>query len=307
MRGVLVVCIVLAACSGTEVAETGWVEHERMTVARSEHPAVVVDDEIVVAGGLIETAPGRFGVTATVEAYDPINDSWRSLPDLPAPRHHMMAAVVDDRLFAIGGFSAAGFGEVATVWELIDGSWVDRAPLPLGIGAGAAVTLDDHIYVVGGAPAGGLFRYSPDDDVWDELTPPSQQREHVAAVVFEGEIWALAGRWPGQFFDSVEIYDPETDTWEEGPPMAEARSGFGATVAGDVIVVAGGEVFGPDEALVSVERYDGGAWVSGEPLPTGLHGIPLVSYEDRLYVPGGSTRPGGVVNPGTMLSYPIGR
>ena len=62
-----------------------------MFVARSEHPAVVLGDEIVVLGGLIEVGVGRTGVTPTVEAYLPETDAWRDLPDLPEARHHGMA------------------------------------------------------------------------------------------------------------------------------------------------------------------------------------------------------------------------
>lgn len=303
MRRLLaVVALAGVSCSDQPAPDSEWAELQPMDVARSEHPAVIYDDRLVVIGGLIETAPGRLGVTSSVEGYDVGSDSWTVLADLPAPRHHVMAAVTDRRLFVMGGFSESGFDPVSTMWELTGGDWVQRAPLPVPVGAGAAVTLAGDIYLVGGAPGGGLYRYSPDPDDWVELAAPTRDREHLAAVVLDGEIWAIAGRWQGEIFSSTEVYDPGTDTWREGPTLLEPRSGFGATVSGETIVVAGGEVFGPDEALSSVEYLVDGVWVDGEALPIGLHGNPLVVLGERMYLPGGSTRPGGVENPGSLLS-----
>lgn len=276
-----------------------------MEIARSEHPAVVLVGELVVVGGLVESSPGRTGVTASVEAYDPESDSWRALPELPDPRHHAMAAVIDGRVFALGGFPRTGFEPTDTMWELTHAGWEERTPLPSPVAAGAAVTIDGSIYVVGGVPDGGLLWYRPDQDRWESLASPEVEREHLAAVALDGEIWAIAGRWRGQIFSSTEVYDPRSDTWRPGPSLVEARSGFGATTYADTVVVAGGEVFGPDESLESVEWLSDGSWRLGEALPFGLHGSPLVFLGDRLYLPGGSTRGGGVENPGTLFSLPV--
>ncbi|MGH8944535.1 MAG: Kelch repeat-containing protein [Acidimicrobiia bacterium] len=302
MRRYLVLAMMLVACSGSTEAEPEWMERAAMSVARSEHPALVLEDEIVVAGGLVTAAPGQFSATATVEAYDPGADTWRSLPDLPGPRHHLMAVSVNGRPFVIGGFSEAGFAAVDEVWELVGGLWEARARLPRPVGAGAVVVLEGLVYVVGGVPDGGLFRYDPEADEWTELTGPGESREHVSAVVHDGEIWSIGGRWEGRLFTSTEIYDPATDSWRPGPDMNDARSGFGAASHDGSIYVAGGEVFSPDQALASVERLGpDGKWEQAEPLPFGLHGNPLVSLGDALYLPGGSLRPGGIDNPGTML------
>lgn len=270
-----------------------------MQVARSEHPAVVLDDQIVVVGGLIEQRLGAVAVTASVEAFD--GASWRSLPDLLEPRHHAAAAVVDGRLYVAGGFDESGFTPVATVWELVGDRWESRTDLPGPVGAGAAAVVDGRLYLVGGTPESALYRYDPSEDAWERLTSPSEQREHLAAVALGGELWAIGGRWQGNAVSSTEIFDPSSETWRPGPSMNEARSGFGAVTVGDLVVVAGGEVFEPLEALSTVERLENGMWVSGKRLPYGLHGNPLVEIEGTLYVPGGSEQPGGVENRGVLL------
>jgi N-acetylneuraminic acid mutarotase len=274
-----------------------------MGVARSEHPAVVLDDEIIVMGGLVEAGVGRNGVTSSVEAYDPALDTWRDLPDLPQPRHHGMASVVDDRVFFIGGFDETGFNPVVEVWELVGEEWVEKAPLPLPVGAGAAVTVDGVVYVVGGVPQSGLYSYDPGTDTWQVLESPTEPREHLAALAHQGRVWAIGGRWEGVMRSSVEIFDPSTSSWDPGPSLIAARSGFGATLMGDELMVAGGEVFDPLQALDSVEVLDpdGDDWRPEASLPMGVHGHPLVAIDDMIYLPGGSIEPAGVDNPGQLL------
>ncbi len=278
-----------------------------MEVARSEHPAAIVDSEIVISGGFVEMGLGDSGATATVEAYSISADTWRSLPDLPQPIHHGMAAVVADRLFTIGGYSAGG-DPVDSVLEMVDDAWVERAPVPGPIAAAATAVLGNSIYVVGGFPDSALYRYDTAGDSWTVLPRPEQEREHVAAVAVSGEIWAIGGRWLGEIWDSTEIYDPATETWRPGPALNEARSGFGAVPIDDGIVVVGGEVFSPDAALDTVERYDSGdgTWSFIEPLPYGLHGNPLVGVGSDIYLPGGSTQPAGVENDGRMYRLSLG-
>jgi N-acetylneuraminic acid mutarotase len=293
--------------TSTTAAPAGWVELAPMETARSEHPAVVLDNEIVVLGGLVEAGVGRTGVTPSVEAYAPATDTWRQLPELPEARHHGMAAVVGGRLFFIGGYDASGAASSA-VWELVDGTWRDSQPLPVPVAAAAAVATGDAIYLVGGVPDGLFHRYDVASNSWSALTPPATQREHVAAAIVDGEVWAIAGRWMGEIFDTTEAYDPASESWREGPSLIEPRSGFGAAVIGGTIIVAGGEVFDPDEALTSVERLNSepDGWFSIDSLAHGLHGNPLVAVGSDVYLPGGSTRPAGVANDGEVYRLTVG-
>lgn len=298
----LATVLLLVACdSGSEPV---WERLESLAVARSEHPAVVWEGSAVAVGGLIVDDSGQVGVTDSVEAMDLVSREWSMLPPLPAPRHHSMVAVAGDRLFVIGGYSAAGFVPVSDVWELEGTGWSERASLPAPVAAGGAAVVDDHVYVIGGAPDGRSFRYDVEMDRWADIPATSTQREHLAVAERSGQIWALGGRWGPVMHDTVEIYDVDENQWVEGPPMREARSGFGAAFDGSVLYVAGGEVFGPDRALRSIEslELEAEAWESAGSLPEPLHGIPLLAVEGELIVIGGSIRPGAVDNPGNVWS-----
>jgi len=161
---------------------------------------------------------------------------------------------------------------------------------------------------VGGAPGAPFLRYDPEGNSWSRLEEPAREREHVAGVALDGQIWALAGRWDGEIFDTTEVYDPVMRIWQAGPSMTEARSGFGAAVVDGAIVVAGGEVFSPDQALTSVEILEPAddLWATIEPLPYGLHGNPLVAIDTVVYLPGGSVRAAAVDNDGLTYGLDLG-
>jgi N-acetylneuraminic acid mutarotase len=273
-----------------------WGRRAALGIARSEMPAVVVDDSIYVMGGLV-SGPQGYAATDAVERYRPDQDRWEPVPALPSPRHHTMAAAADGLIYVLGGYGADGFNAVASSWVYDQTSWSEIADLPEAVGAGAAAALDGAIYLVGGVPDGtSALGYDPVTNTWTSLAPMSQPREHFALVYHEGELWALGGRWNGVMLDSVEIFDPAAGTWRDGPSMIAARSGFGAAVAGDVLTVAGGEVFDPTRTLTEVERLIDGVWVLGPELPLPLHGVPMATVGDDLYVIGGSQEAGDVVN-----------
>jgi non-specific serine/threonine protein kinase len=275
-----------------------------MQVARSEHPAAVLDGVVYVFGGLVSTAQGTMA-TASVEALDLDNDTWSAAPDLPSPRHHAMAAAAAGRVYVMGGFDARGFNPVATAWSWAPGEeeWTPLPDLPIAIGAASAVVVNDVIYLVGGVPTGNsLLALAPGTDVFTQLADADRQREHLGAAALDGRIWAIGGRWRSTMRRDVEVYDPATGEWSAGPPMAEARSGFGATVVDGNIVVGGGEVFGPDRALASTEILAGDDWSSFEPLPSPLHGLPLVTIDDRVLALSGSSLAAGVENTGAVWS-----
>ena len=307
--GIALVAVTLfTACTDDLPASTSWVQQASMEIARSETPAAVIDEAIYVPGGLVATAQG-VGVAASVERYRSDTNTWDSVADMPAPRHHSMSVAVDGLVYLLGGFGD-DFDPWATGWvfEPQPNGWGEIADLPLSIGAGAAVEIEGIIYVAGGVPLGtSLYAYDPRADTWQTLPSMTQPREHIAAVAYEGDVWVLGGRWEEAMLNSVEIFDTESGSWSPGPSMQEARSGFGATVLGERIFVAGGEVFDQSNgfaatALDTVEQFDGEQWTFGEPLPRHLHGVPMVTVGETIFLLSGSIEAAAANNTGEVWS-----
>ncbi len=102
-------------------AALGWLSGAPMPEARTEVAAAVVRGEIALVGGLTTSgAP-----SPRVDAYSPEADHWRRLPDLPAGRHHALAASDGRALYVVGGYGdpLGGGGPTRTAWILEGGAW----------------------------------------------------------------------------------------------------------------------------------------------------------------------------------------
>ena len=164
---------------------------------RQETAAVALGGEVYVLGGF----DGSGRVVATVEAYDPRADRWRSVADLPLAMHHANAAVVDGRIYVTGFLTGRGFEADgrAFVYEPERDTWEAIAPLPAGRerGASAVAVVDGRIYVAGGLRGGAVADFSvfdPATGLWAELTDLPARSDHLAAGAIEGVVYAAGGR-----------------------------------------------------------------------------------------------------------------
>jgi N-acetylneuraminic acid mutarotase len=78
------------------------VPKERMPTARSGGVTGTDGRRIYVAGGEVTTQE-LVGAFRAIEAYDPITNSWMTLPPMPMPRHGVAGAVLGNRLHLVSG------------------------------------------------------------------------------------------------------------------------------------------------------------------------------------------------------------
>ncbi len=270
-----------------------------MPTPRSEMSAGYIDGKIYVPGGL--------GGLRRFEAYDVATDRWKSLDRLPAGRHHLMTVAHDNRIYVFGG-ADKNWQPTTSAWVYLPNinRWQSLSTLPEPRYAGAAISLGKFIYIVGGdGPTGRLLRYNPQRDVWTILASTRQRREHTGAVAFQGKIVVVGGRFRNRGeLKSTEIYEVKMDRWYDGPDLTTARGGHATVVYRDRIYVFGGEVVmaGNKRTLKTSERLNNlvGQWQWDRDLPVPLHGMPMVSTDQALYLLGGSERAGAVVNRGLV-------
>lgn len=293
------------ATSPPDLSQGVWrLGQPMIPAARSEMPAVTLADWVYV--------PGGFGGEARLDRYNPTVDQWETLADMPAGRHHLMAAAYADSLYIFGGAQASSWNPTNTVWQYdpATNTWSDRGVMPEQRLAGAAVALDHKIYVVGGVGGSeNLLEFTPESSQWRLLPGPVQPREHVNALAFQGELWVLAGRWPGVGeLATVEIFDPAHETWRNGPALNIARAGFAAAVVQQQLMVAGGEVIiNGRETLDSLEIFAPGqnSWQLGPILPVPMHGVGGAEFQERFLLLGGSREAGAIKNEGQVQIYEL--
>src|SRR6476660_2158179 len=84
------------------VSDRWNVPKERMPTARSGGVTGTDGRRIYVAGGEVTTQQ-LVGAFRAIEAYDPMTNSWSTLPPMPMPRHGAAGAVIGNRLYLVSG------------------------------------------------------------------------------------------------------------------------------------------------------------------------------------------------------------
>jgi N-acetylneuraminic acid mutarotase len=87
---------------GYDLTQNSWSVKAPMPVAKGFIQAATksYNGKVYVVGG-----SGDSGLLADVEVYDPLEDTWQSLPDLPKLRWRLATALLNGDLHAIGGYS----------------------------------------------------------------------------------------------------------------------------------------------------------------------------------------------------------
>lgn len=116
------------------------------------------DGRIYALGGFTGGTYGEAETPlATVEAYTPATNSWQVLASMPTPRVHFAAGVgIDGRIYAFGGWNAAGLPAMASVeaYTPATNTWEVVANLPGPVmDHAAAAGPDAQLVVFGGDPS----------------------------------------------------------------------------------------------------------------------------------------------------------
>jgi N-acetylneuraminic acid mutarotase len=192
--------------------------------------AVVYRKKIYVVGGIVGGHGAHAVCTAWLDEFDPETGAWKELPDAPHVRDHFPAAVVGDKLYALGGRSSGGagnfFAQVVTdvdVFDLAAGTWSTLpAKLPTGRAAPAAAVLGNEILVMGGESAqpkahADVEALDVTTGTWRALAPMRQGRHGTQAIVKDGKVYIAAG--------SKTRGESEIDSQEVFTPAGAAREG----------------------------------------------------------------------------------
>ncbi|MDQ3654371.1 MAG: hypothetical protein M3457_04735, partial [Chloroflexota bacterium] len=88
-----------------------WKDRALLPVPRSGMGVAATEDSVIVIGG-----EGIDGLYLDVNRYDPVANTWNTLPSLPGGRHGAASAYADGSLYAIGGSTLAwGIQSIADV------------------------------------------------------------------------------------------------------------------------------------------------------------------------------------------------
>jgi N-acetylneuraminic acid mutarotase len=118
-----------------------------------EHLAAASDGHFVYAvGGRALSADKN---SRALERYDPANNRWQQLPDMPTARGGLGAAIVDGHLFALGGEGPTDvFGKVES-YSLASRKWSSAPSMRTPRHGITVAAIGRSLYSLGGAPRPG--------------------------------------------------------------------------------------------------------------------------------------------------------
>jgi hypothetical protein len=178
---------------------------------RSHLSANVVKGKIYVISGVASDFP--HGAPGSVEnnVYDPLLDVWTGKAPIPQPVFQYASAVVDDKIYIIGGRNFQSTPSILSLTQIYDtttDTWTNGSSMPIAAywclsGATTGLFAPKRIYIFGG------FASSGPDASWLSLT---------------------------------QVYDPDINAWTTGTPAPAAFAKGGVAVVNDMLYAIGDDV-----------------------------------------------------------------
>jgi hypothetical protein len=221
------------------------------------------------------------------------DDSWIQKASMPTARSALGVAVVNGKIFAIGGYNASYLTKNEEYDPATD-TWTTKQPMPTPRSSFGIAVCQNKIYVIGGASGNSIMEvvtdvnevYDPATDSWSQKTKIPLAGEQFQANVLNGKIY-LTG---GLVSTDTQIYDPSTDTWSSGAPIPTQVYSYGSTVANGKMYVLGG--FSQTSNLNQIYNPQSNTWSTGRVVPTPVIGETAAvttgtNAPEKIYIIGG--------------------
>jgi len=168
--------------------------------------------------GIIYTVGGtNGGDLSTVEAYDPISDTWETKASMPTAHSHVGVGVINGVLYAAGSAN----GNVSfEAYDPATDTWSVKPSMPTtrfvpGVGA-----LGGLLYVIGGATSATLNTvdvYDPVTNAWSAGPPMPTDRYSFGVGVTGGVLYAFGGATINGEFTTVSTVEALSTAQEATP------------------------------------------------------------------------------------------
>jgi N-acetylneuraminic acid mutarotase len=227
-------------------------------------------------------------------------DVWYPIPSLNEGRRYHSTAVVDNKLYVLGGaidfFNGIQFEpkviNSVECFSFADSTWSLLPPMPTARLIAAAVVIGKKIYVIGGRSIDITYNsieiFDTETGQWEAADTVPFIRYGHAACAIRDSIYVFGGSNGQQDVDSILVYDPATGEWSLKYTMMTPRIYHQVVQRGDSVFILGG--MKEWNAVKSVEVYN----VADNSIHTGTdmqHGrmyFGAALLKDNIYVFGGA-------------------
>jgi hypothetical protein len=201
-------------------------------------------------------------VKSALSSAEIAENSWASKAPLNKARYSLGAAVVNGKIYAIGGIMFTYQDSLRTEskevgineeYDPATNTWTLKTPMPEPLSDFATAVYEGKIYCIGGGVSrffnfstgrwdtkltqGINAVYDTTTDTWEMKTPMPAPKTSAEAHVVNGQIYVLGG-FPNGTLN--EVYDPVADTWTmKASPSVPI--GYSSAVVDNEIYCIGGD------------------------------------------------------------------
>ena len=229
---------------------------------------------------------------------------WTQKADMPTPRWGHTSAVVNNKIYIIGGATSEPnrrFLSTVEEYDSVTNTWTRKADMPTARGNmdGSSAVVDGKIYVIGGdqnipvipstygSPT--VEEYDPSTDTWTRKADMPTSRVELGTCAVDGKVYAIGGLSSSgeTVLSVVEQYDPITDTWTRKANMPTGVWCLCARVVNGKIYTVGGRL--GNTAVPNMYEYDPTAdtWTRKADMPVATNQIASGVLGNEIIVVGG--------------------
>jgi len=265
-----------------------WTQLSDMASPRRDLALVPFQEFVYAIGGQSEEVSGA------TERYDPLNDTWTSLPPKPTAVTGVQAAVLGGLIYVPGGRDTQGNPtQVVEAYEVERNQWLPAADLPRALSAYALVAFEGRLYLFGGWDGtryrDEILQYDPTADRWEQVGQIPTPWGHGGAVVASNRVFLFGGvneEGPVHFIVEYSLPSPMGITSPLPGSVPPGRAW--CTALGDYLYVLI-EPDPPSAPQLWQHHVRTKQWGQINPSPFGLHpgsAISAIGTEDLLLVGG---------------------
>jgi N-acetylneuraminic acid mutarotase len=220
-------------------------------------------------------------------------DYWTILEPMPTARAGIGVAVVDEKIYVIGGHNWSGSLGTNEMYDPSTNSWTTKTSMPTPRTHFGIAVVENKIFAIGGETDDWVYTdvnevYDPTTDSWETRTSMPTAKHAMEANVVNGKIYVIGGgrRGPHEAnFIMNNVYDPATDTWTVRTPLPTGVQFYASAVIDNKIYII-------RDSLNQIYDPETDTWSSGVSPPTSLDqlasGVTAGDTETkRIYVLGG--------------------
>uniref|UniRef100_A0A8P4K8G0 Kelch-like family member 33 n=1 Tax=Dicentrarchus labrax TaxID=13489 RepID=A0A8P4K8G0_DICLA len=235
--------------------------------ARYSHEVSVLRGQLYVFGG--KNYYGTNDILNSQETtiysfkgtYDPLQNSWERLAEMQEKRCSFSVVVLDEKIYAIGGYCEPDYLESVERYCPVANSWSFTSPLDMPLSAHVAKVFQGQIFVSGGLSnqyqcLASMFLYHPETGSTYLENMAKPRAYHCMETL--GNCLYVAGGIATDTVDQLacEVYNPEADSWTAFTSLPVPHVGAGSAVLEEKFYVLGGYSREDFSDTKIVHRYD---------------------------------------------------